>query len=138
IGDRVIQLAGQRICGCVRGQDTVAHLSGDEFMIILEGMDDEVRASKIARDMLKSVAQPFKIDGREVFTSASIGVVLYPKNAGSIVELMRNVDTAAHFAKKRGRANFQFYTEQLSDDARRRIEIESGLRRAIENDELSL
>lgn len=138
IGDRIIQLAGQRICGCVRGQDTVAHLSGDEFMVILEGMEDEARAAKLARDMLQSIAQPFQVDNREVFTSASIGVVLYPQNAGSIVELMRNVDTAAHFAKKRGRANFQFYTEQLSEDARRRIEIHSGLRRALENNEFRL
>ncbi|MEQ9170217.1 MAG: EAL domain-containing protein [Rhodospirillales bacterium] len=138
IGDRIIQLAGQRVCGCVRGQDTVAHLSGDEFMVILEGMDDEARAAKIARDVLKSLSQPFKVDGREVFTSCSIGVVMYPKNAGSLVELMRNVDTAAHFAKKQGRANFQFYTEQLSEDARRRIEVESGLRRALENNEFEL
>ncbi|PIW27123.1 MAG: diguanylate cyclase [Rhodospirillales bacterium CG15_BIG_FIL_POST_REV_8_21_14_020_66_15] len=138
IGDRIIQLAGQRVCGCVRGQDTVAHLSGDEFMVILEGMDDEARSAKIARDILKSLSQPFKVDGREVFTSCSIGVVTYPKNAGSLVELMRNVDTAAHFAKKQGRANFQFYTEQLSEDARRRIEVESGLRRALENNEFSL
>jgi diguanylate cyclase (GGDEF)-like protein/PAS domain S-box-containing protein len=138
IGDRIIQLAGQRVCGCVRGQDTVAHLSGDEFMVILEGMDDEGRAAKIARDVLKSLSQPFKVDGREVFTSCSIGVVMYPKNAGSLVELMRNVDTAAHFAKKQGRANFQFYTEQLSEDARRRIEVESGLRRALENNEFEL
>ena len=138
IGDRIIQLAGQRVCGCVRGQDTVAHLSGDEFMVILEGMDDEARAAKIARDVLKSLSQPFKVDGREVFTSCSIGVVMYPKNANSLVELMRNVDTAAHFAKKQGRANFQFYTEQLSEDARRRIEVESGLRRALENNEFEL
>ncbi|MEQ9362131.1 MAG: EAL domain-containing protein, partial [Rhodospirillales bacterium] len=138
IGDRIIQLAGQRVCGCVRGQDTVAHLSGDEFMVILEGMDDEARAAKIARDVLKSLSQPFKVDGREFYTSSSIGVVMYPKNAGSLVELMRNVDTAAHFAKKQGRANFQFYTEQLSEDARRRIEVESGLRRALENNEFEL
>ena len=138
IGDRIIQLAGQRVCGCVRGQDTVAHLSGDEFMVILEGMSDEARAAKIAEEILKSVSQPFKVDGREVFTSCSIGVVMYPKNAGSLVELMRNVDTAAHFAKRQGRANFQFYTEQLSEDARRRIEIESGLRRALENNEFEL
>ncbi|MEQ8505047.1 MAG: EAL domain-containing protein [Rhodospirillales bacterium] len=138
IGDRIIQLAGQRVCGCVRGQDTVAHLSGDEFMVILEGMDDEARAAKVAKDVLKSLSQPFKVDGREVFTSCSIGVVVYPKNANSLVELMRNVDTAAHFAKKQGRANFQFYTERLSEDARRRIEVESGLRRALENDEFEL
>lgn len=138
IGDRIIQLAGQRICGCVRGHDTVAHLSGDEFMVIMEGMNDQARAAKSAREMLASLSQPFKVDGREVFTSASIGVVLYPDNAGSLVELMRNVDTAAHYAKRQGRANFQFYTEKLSDEAQRRIEIESGLRRALENDEFHL
>ena len=138
IGDRIIQLAGHRICGCVRNQDTVAHLSGDEFMVILEGMEDEARAAKIARAILQRISQPFQVEGREVFTSASIGVVIYPQNAGSLVELMRNVDTAAHFAKKRGRANFQFYTEQLSEDARRRIEVHSGLRRALDSDEFHL
>lgn len=137
-GDRIIQLAGQRLCSCVRSVDTVAHLSGDEFMVILEDMQDERRAAGVAKEMLECLSKPFKIDGREVYTSGSIGVVVYPKNASSLIELMRNVDTAAHYAKKQGRDNYQFYTEKLSADVQHRLEIEHGLRRALENQELQL
>ncbi len=137
-GDRVIQLAGQRLSSCARLGDTVAHLSGDEFMIILEDVTDETAAAGIAQEMLDNLAKPFKVDGREVFTSGSIGVVMYPLNADSIVEIMRNVDTAVHFAKQQGRANYQFYNARLGEDVQRRLEMENGLRRAVDNGELEL
>ena len=88
--------------------------------------------------MLETMAAPFHISGKEIFTSASIGVVIYPGHGDTIADLMQNVDTASHHAKKQGRNNFQFYSSALSAQVQRRMEIETGLRRALERDEFDL
>lgn len=137
-GDMVLQAVGRRLEDCVRDGDTVAHLSGDEFPIILRGVENRAEAEAMAAVILKRLSDPFFVDGREIYTTGSIGVVLYPDSAEDIGELMRNVDTAAHQAKKQGRDNYQFYSERLSAEVRRRLEIETGLRHALENDQLTL
>jgi len=137
-GDMVLQSVGKRLQKCLRDGDTVAHLSGDEFPIILNDIGDRTEAESIAKDIHKTLAEPFLVEGKEIYTSGSIGIVLYPDSATTISDLMRNVDTAAYKAKDQGRDTFQFYSERLSDEVQRRLEIETGLRRALENDELSL
>ncbi|MCH8237455.1 MAG: EAL domain-containing protein [Proteobacteria bacterium] len=137
-GDMVLQAVGRRLEDCVRDGDTVAHLSGDEFPIILRGVETRADAEAMAAVMQKRLSDPFFVDGREIYTTVSIGVVLYPDSAGDIGELMRNVDTAAHQAKKQGRDTYQFYSERLSAGVQRRLEIETGLRHAIENNQFTL
>jgi diguanylate cyclase (GGDEF)-like protein/PAS domain S-box-containing protein len=138
IGDMVLQAVGERLQECIREGDTVAHLSGDEFPIILDNVNDRAEAEMMAADILHSLKEPFTIDGREIYTSGSVGIVLYPDSAAGIGDLMRNVDTAAYKAKEQGRDTYQFYSEQLSAEVQRRLEIETGLRRALEKNELSL
>ncbi len=137
-GDVVLQLAGKRLESCVRGRDTVARLSGDEFTVILEGVheDDEVEA--VANRMLKALNQPFHVDGQELYSSGSIGVIIYPDSCDNVDELLKNVYTASHHAKKQGRNNFQFYSSTLSANAIRRMALEHGLRHALENNEFHL
>ncbi|SDE85202.1 EAL domain-containing protein [Rhodospira trueperi] len=137
-GDRVLQMAGRRLQGHVRPGDTVSHQSGDEFTVILENVGGEEDVAEIARLMLEDLSRPFELDGREIYTSGSIGVVIYPCTRGGISNLLRNVDTAVNHAKKKGRNNFQFYTDSLSNDMVRRLQVETGLRRALERDELSV
>lgn len=136
-GDRVIQAAGKRLTACVREHDTVAHIGGDEFSVILDGIEDS-EIEEIAKSMLATLSESFQIEGKEIFTSGSIGVVPYPGTADNINELLKNVDTAIHHAKRQGRANYQFYTSELSSDVQRRVEVEAGLRHALENDEFEL
>ncbi|MBB4285382.1 EAL domain-containing protein [Roseospira goensis] len=137
-GDRVLQMAGRRLQGHVRPGDTVSHQSGDEFTVILENVDGEEEVAEIAHRMLEDLSRPFEVDGREIYTSGSIGVVIYPQTRGGISNLLRNVDTAVNFAKKKGRNNYQFYSDRLSNDMVRRLQIETGLRRALERNELSM
>jgi diguanylate cyclase (GGDEF)-like protein/PAS domain S-box-containing protein len=137
-GDRVLQMAGRRLQGHVRPGDTVSHQSGDEFTVILENVGGEEDVAEIAGLMLEDLSRPFELDGREIYTSGSIGVVIYPRTRGGISNLLRNVDTAVNHAKKKGRNNFQFYTDSLSNEMVRRLQIETGLRRALERDELSV
>jgi len=137
-GDRVLQMAGRRLQGHVRPGDTVSHQSGDEFTVILENISGDDEVSEISHRMLEDLSRPFEVDGREIYTSGSIGVVLYPHTRGGISNLLRNVDTAVNFAKKKGRNNFQFYSDYLSNNMVRRLQVETGLRRALERDELSM
>lgn len=138
VGDMVLQSVGNRLEEGLRDGDTVAYLSGDEFPIILNGIEGRAEAEKKARGILKTLAEPFIVEGKEIYTTGSIGIVLYPDSATTIGDLMRYVDTAAYKAKELGRNTYQFYSEQLSAEVQRRLEIETGLRRALENGELSL
>jgi len=137
-GDMVLQAVGERLQDYLPDGDTVAHMSGDEFPIILNGVKDRAEAEEVAGDILKLISKPFTIEGKKIFTTGSIGIVLYPDSASSIGDLMRNVDTAAYKAKKEGRDTYQFYSERLSTEVRRRLEVETGLRRALEGDRLTL
>ncbi len=137
-GDMVLQSVGNRLQECLRDGDTVAHLSGDEFPIILNGIEGRAEAEKMATDILKTLAQSFTVEGKEIYTTGSIGIVLYPDSATTIGDLMRNVDTAAYHAKDQGRDTHQFYSERLSAKVQRRLEIANGLRRALEGGQLSL
>ncbi len=136
VGDRMLQEVARRLEANMRPGDTVYHLSGDEFTIVLDQINNGEEAATLARQFLNTLSQPFEVDGREIYSSGSIGIVLYPENAASISNLLKNVDTAVHHAKRQGRNTFTFYSEQLSENMIRRLQIENGLRRALERQEL--
>jgi len=138
VGDQLLCAASSRLVDSVGPEETVARLSGDEFNVLLENLDDSRSVQAVADDILRAMALPFQINGNEIYMSASLGVAVYPEDAGSMAELIRNVDTAAHHAKRAGRARVQFYTRQLSDEVLRRVAIANDLRRAVEGDELTL
>ncbi|OEJ67608.1 EAL domain-containing protein [Magnetovibrio blakemorei] len=137
-GDVVLQLAGKRLESCVRGQDTVARLSGDEFTVILESVCENQEVEAVATRMLRALSQPFHVDGKELYSSGSIGIVIYPDSCDNVDDLLKNVYTASHHAKKQGRNNYQFYSSTLSANALRRMAVEHGLRHALENDEFQI
>jgi diguanylate cyclase (GGDEF)-like protein/PAS domain S-box-containing protein len=138
VGDEVIVMASRRLQSCVRDADTIARVGGDEFHILMPGISGEEEATHLAADILVALSSPYDIDGREIFSSASIGVCTYPAHAETLSDLMRNVDTAANNAKRDGRANYKIYTPRMSEEVHRRVDLGHQLRRALENDELSL
>ncbi len=138
VGDQVLQAVARKLETLVRPGDMVCHLAGDEFTIVLDHLRDGQEAARLAETLLTQLAQPFEVEGREIYTSASIGIVVYPDNAETIANLMKNVDTAVHQAKKQGRNTFTFYSETLSEHMVRRLQIENGLRRCLERRELTV
>ncbi|MGB0749977.1 MAG: EAL domain-containing protein, partial [Magnetospiraceae bacterium] len=137
-GDQVLRMAGDRLLACVDESDTVSRLGADEYMILLETIDSTDEAARIAQKVCSSLSTPFEVNGRQVYTSASIGVALYPTHAESTSELVKHVDTATHHAKHLGRNNIQFYTEELSRKMLRHLELESGLREALNRNEFTV
>jgi len=138
IGDVVLQLVGKRLETCVRSRDMVARLTGDEFTVILESVKGDGEVENVAEHMLQQLRHPFHVDGKELYTSGSIGIVVYPDNCDEVDDILKNVYTAAHYAKKEGRNNYQFYSETLSANVLHRSSLERGLRHALDRNELHL
>lgn len=135
-GDRVLQDVARRLEIISPPEAFISHLSGDEFAVLLPRVSDEAEVTAAAAAVLKHLEQPFVIDGREIFISGSIGVVLYPDSARNPNGLMRNVDAAVHHAKRQGRNTYSVYSEHLSHEMVRRLHLETGLRRALERGEM--
>ena len=125
--------ASARLSGPV--QSIVARIGGDEFAILLGHLQHEQEASIVAARILERIGEPFHIEGRRIFVSASIGIAL--STAGSTPEdLLRNADTAMYHAKTNGKARFEFFNDGLREQAVTRFETETGLRKAIEENQL--
>lgn len=138
-GDSLLQGVARRLQYCIREEDTVARMGGDEFAIILAGLEEGDKAERIvlrtANRIISQFVSPFLIEGREVYTSTSVGVAVYPRDGVHSDELLRNADMAMYAAKKSGRNSYQFYDASMNTKAMERLFIENALRRALLNDE---
>lgn len=138
VGDLLLQGIAQRLKEQVRDVDTVARLGGDEFIILLPGLHKASDANTIANKLLACFVAPFQAGEHEFFTSASIGISLYPQDGVDVASLIRNADAAMYRSKAKGRNRVEAYTRDLTAQASERIALEHELRRAIERNELSL
>ena len=136
-GDKLLKQASARLLECVRTEDTVARLGGDEFVLLLEATERH-EAAMTAERLIRALATSYLLGGNECFISASIGISMFPEDATEPNGLMRNADAAMYRAKDRGKNSFEFFTPELADQANHRMDMESGLRRAIEQSELKL
>jgi diguanylate cyclase (GGDEF)-like protein/PAS domain S-box-containing protein len=137
-GDTVFQEIGQRLIQCVRDDDTVARIGGDEFAVLLPEISKADDAVVVAKKLLEAVAQPLAIGGRRADVTTSIGVSVYPDDGADAEALLRSADHAMARAKEMGRNNFQLSIPELTDEAVQRLTLQAGLRQAIEKDELVL
>ena len=138
LGDRLLQSVASRILVCVREGDTVSRVGGDEFVIVIPGIETSADASAVASKILDVLASAFHLHGNDLHVAASIGISLYPADGADAETLMRNADTAMYHAKDSGRGNFQFFTQHMNVAAQQRLTLENALRRALEAGEFDL
>jgi diguanylate cyclase (GGDEF)-like protein/PAS domain S-box-containing protein len=137
-GDELLKLVGSTLKTCIRECDTVARWGGDEFVLLLPGLQDSNIALAIANRCLIAMKQPFVVDGQILHTSASIGICLSPDSSAGADMLLENADTAMYKAKARGGDCIIMYSPDMSAGARRRLLMENELFHAIERNELLL
>ncbi|MDO8705522.1 MAG: EAL domain-containing protein [Sulfuricaulis sp.] len=138
VGDALLKEVAVRLKASLRPGDSISRLGGDEFILILGNIAHINDVTRVAQKILDQFIPPFRIGGRDLFISPSVGITLYPFDDNNPENLLRNADIAMYRAKELGRNNFQFYTPELNVRAARRLELETGLRRALEKEEFIL
>ncbi|MBP5073028.1 EAL domain-containing protein [Pseudomonas chlororaphis] len=136
VGDRLLKAVALRLHGMFGPGITLARLGGDEFAVLVESCGQPGQAAVLAQRIIDGVKQPFLMDENQLFINASIGISLFPSDALSAEQLLRNADTALFKAKSAGRDSYALYTEELTAHAQQRVEIAFELRRALEQQEL--
>jgi len=136
VGDELLLTAAQKLQQCLRPNDTIARIGGDEFTILLDPLQQPRDATEIAERIQRILAAPIHIHGHEIFTSVSIGIALSGDNYERPEELLRDADTAMYQAKLQGRARYAVFDDAMHADALELLRIESDLRRALDRSEL--
>ena len=134
-GDKLLQVAAQRLYDCLRETDTMARQGGDEFVVLMDELADREPITRVSQRILDAVAQPFVIDDHELPITASIGISVFPDDGRT---LLRNADIALSHAKEKGGNNHQSYSAQIDNYSVERLALDAGLRRALERDEFTL
>jgi diguanylate cyclase (GGDEF)-like protein len=137
-GDELLRAVARRLEACIRPEDTVARLSGDEFAILLESITEVSDAGRVAERIEEALSFPINLGGAEVTTSASIGIVTSSMAHDQPEQILRSADMAMYRAKAAGRARYELFDRAMHSDALARLQLETDLRRAIENAEFRL
>lgn len=137
-GDSLLKGMATRLADCLREVDTIARLGGDEFAILLDGITDIKDATRLTERLLRTLGNPFIIDGKEVFASLSIGITLMSGRYTTAEELLRDADAAMYRAKADGRARFQVFDVVMHVNAMAQLQLETELRHALERNEFAV
>ncbi len=132
MGDMVLVEASHRIKKLIRESDMLSRFGGDEFTIILPDIRDTIGIDNTAQTIIRALSQPFQLDSHQVYVSASIGITLYPNDADSASELLKNADQAMYQAKKSGRSRFNYFTPSMQESAQKRQHLLSDLHNALQ------
>jgi diguanylate cyclase (GGDEF)-like protein/PAS domain S-box-containing protein len=138
VGDQLLVEVAGRLKAEIRTGDTLARLGGDEFMLLLPQPTSREQAESVAQKLIDSLQQPFYLRGKEVYINVSIGISVFPVDSKDINTLIKNADMAMYEVKSAGKNGYTFYTARLEHAAAEKISIESGLRKALKNDELEM
>jgi len=134
VARRLVETLGQ----VAPGRAFVARLGGDEFTVVLDGVSDAAALDPIAESILRSLARPYRLEGRGATLSASIGAALFPEQAGSATGLLRLADEAMYAAKRAGKNRYTLHRTTIRDDERHRLELTGALEQALHRDALHL
>ena len=137
-GDAVLKRVAQRLRQCVREEDTLARVGGDEFVLVLRGIKDARGPVAVARKISQQLYESFQFEGREFSLTSSIGISLYPDDGGDGQRLIEHADTAMVRAKERGQNSYAFYRPNMTTHIQERLLVEQSLHRALERNELLL
>ncbi len=137
-GDELLKLASTRLVTALRAGDTLGRQGGDEFILLLPDIHRTQEVATVAEKVLAAMSFPFLVGEREVHVSASLGIAVYPADSEDAETLLSHADIAMYRAKEDGRNAFRFFTADMDERMRARVELEHDLRLAIEHDELAL
>ncbi len=137
-GDKLLVEVSQRLTQCIRPQDTIARIGGDEFIILLEDTKGDAPAIEVAVRIMEALKDPFCYRDHEVFTTSSIGILTQQDGNSVPEEIFKNVDIAMYRAKSLGKSQFALFTEELSSQVVLRLQLENELHLALENNEIQI
>ncbi len=137
-GDLLLREMACRLPGCVRAKDTVARLGGDEFIVVLEDVDEPQQVARVAEKMLEVISAPFELKGLELRMRASIGISLGPLHGATSEELLKAADAAMYRAKRQGGESYQFFSAELTHEAREHLTLTNALRHPTLHEQLVL
>ena len=136
VGDEILRQVATRLQQCIRHEDTVCRIGGDEFTVILENVSSLEHVSQISKKLIDTFHRPFYVFGNELHLKTSIGLSLFPRDSNDAQEIIKAADIAMYEAKAEGRNNFKLYDDNMRKRVDMRLELENGLFKAIEKNEL--
>ena len=139
IGDGLLRSVSARLLDAVRAGDTVSRMGGDEFVVVLNGLDSVHEAAHIVHErLIPRVRLPHPVEGAELHVSCSVGIAIYPDDALDIDVLLRHADTAMYQAKAAGKDQAQFFAAEMTERTSKRMQLEAHLRNAVAQNQLQL
>ncbi len=138
VGDRLLTAIAERFSRTLKKTDLMCRFGGDEFVIVVPGVVDEESCSKIAEELINQLSIPVTIDHHSISIGVSVGIAVAPKDGTNAEDLLQNTDAALYESKSKGRGTYTFYSNSLGDEIRLRRELEIDLKKAIEENTLSL
>lgn len=138
VGDKLLVAIAERLTACVRPGDVVSRLGGDEFTILLNRSGDTAEVVSVAERLQAKISEPFRIDNYEVFTTASIGIIVSSNVKRTAEELLRDADAAMYRAKEAGKARFEIFDREMHVRNMNLLQIETDLRHAVERNEFEV
>ena len=138
IGDKVLIEIAKRLKHTLRKSDFISRWGGDEFIAILENSLTPEESAKIAKHIIEAVQKPIEVDSHSLTTTASVGIAIYPQDGEDANSLVKHADSALYLAKDTGKNQFQYYTQELSDEVQNKLNVELALRDALKKNEFYL
>ncbi|WP_119154292.1 putative bifunctional diguanylate cyclase/phosphodiesterase [Caldimonas tepidiphila] len=134
-GDTLLKVVGTRVRDTLRDVDTISRTGGDEFVLVLDGVQDHAVVQQVCERVLEAVRKPIVVQGQEVYVSASIGVACYPEQGNTVLELIQHADMAMYRAKQLGKNRFSHFEQELVSASSAQVSIEASMHAAVRSGE---